>query len=199
MTGHLRVARQQRLDEVWLTEQMKAANHGAGAPKLPPELECPTRAWKLLTDESEFPQLVALLDDGAFKIDAFRTNYKLAKGDLERKAGFEARSTEALVEAAQKLSCRSEKFRDVHRGALSDDIVKCIEDMVGEVQKACNNKGRPSEIEKAIDGLGKAVACAIRAVYPLSIGTAAQDSAPPRRPRLRATQAGLGAAAPETT
>lgn len=80
VTGHLRVARQQRLDELWLTERMKdAASGGPVAPKLPCELECPTEAWQLLTNQSQFPRLVALLDDCAFKIDAFRTNYKLAR------------------------------------------------------------------------------------------------------------------------
>jgi hypothetical protein len=48
--GYLDVARQQRLDEVWLTSQMNAANGGGGgsAPELPDRLAGPTRdPWSL--------------------------------------------------------------------------------------------------------------------------------------------------------
>jgi hypothetical protein len=40
----------------------------------------------MLTDISRFPRLAALLDEGAFPIDTFRTNYKLAKECLEMDA-----------------------------------------------------------------------------------------------------------------
>lgn len=88
-----------------------------------------------------------------------------------------------MVEAAQKLICRSKKFIKLHRGALDRNIVRCVKDEVGKVQKACNNKKRRrSDIEKAIDGLGKAVATAIGAVYSLRNGTAAQECEAPVAP-----------------
>jgi hypothetical protein len=46
------VAPQQRLDEMWLTSQMNAANDGDGAPEPPDRLADPTRAWLLLKDAS---------------------------------------------------------------------------------------------------------------------------------------------------
>jgi hypothetical protein len=182
VTGHLRVARQQRLDEAWLTERMKVASSGSGAPELPCELACPTKAWRLLTDQSQFPRLVALLDDGAFKIDAFRTNYKLAKGYVETKAGFKARSTEALVSAAEKLVCRSEEFIDLHEVALRPKMLRRIQDEVGKVRKACTDQRR-SDIEKGVASLGKAAADAICAVYSVRNGTGPQEcAAPPASP-----------------
>src|ERR1700690_1242656 len=66
--GYLDVARQQRLDEVWLTSRMKAANNSAVAPKLPDALAGPTKAWLRLKDASRFPRLAALLDEDAFPI-----------------------------------------------------------------------------------------------------------------------------------
>jgi hypothetical protein len=87
--GYLPASRQQRLDEVWLDEKMKAVNgQGIGAPALPGWLAEPTKAWLLLKKASEYPRLAALLDEGAFPIDTFRTNYKLAKDRLEKHAGF---------------------------------------------------------------------------------------------------------------
>ena len=50
--GYLTVAPQQRLDEMWLTSQMNAANDGDGAPEPPDRLADPTRAWLLLKDAS---------------------------------------------------------------------------------------------------------------------------------------------------
>lgn len=95
--GYLRVARQQRLDEVWLTDQMKAASDkvasdSADAPVLPDGLAKPTRAWYMLKG---FPQLAALLDDHTFQISAFCIHYKLAKRRLEKLAGFAEGSAEA--------------------------------------------------------------------------------------------------------
>jgi len=53
--GYLRVARQQRLDEAWLTKQVNEAKDGESAPLLPDQLAGPTLAWCLLKDASQFP------------------------------------------------------------------------------------------------------------------------------------------------
>jgi hypothetical protein len=67
-TGYQCVARQQRLDELWLIDQMEGASV---PPSLPELLAEPTKAWRQLEDPARFPRLAALLDD-AFLIDRFR-------------------------------------------------------------------------------------------------------------------------------
>jgi hypothetical protein len=87
--GYLRVSRQQRLDEMWLTNKMTAASGGGDAPLLPDdELAEPTQAWAMLMDKAQFPRFAALLDRHAYRIDAFRINYKFAKRLLEIRSGF---------------------------------------------------------------------------------------------------------------
>jgi hypothetical protein len=93
--GYLRVARQQRLDEVWLTDQMKAVSDGADAPVLPGRLAEPTKAWDMLMDKTQFPRIAALLDEKVYRDDAFCLHYERAKQCLERHAGFKDRSTDA--------------------------------------------------------------------------------------------------------
>ena len=103
-TGYLCVARQQRLDELWLTGQMTAANVGTGGPTLPVPLAEPTKAWRLLQDREGFPRLAALLDHSAFPIDTFRTSLKRAKGCLEVRAGFRDRSMVDVIDSAGRFS-----------------------------------------------------------------------------------------------
>jgi hypothetical protein len=164
--GYLPVARQQRLDELWLTERMKAVCGSSGAPELPDELACPTKAWKLLTDKSQFPRLAALLDPEAFEVDAFRINYKLAKRRLQIHAGFGDRSTKAWIYLARKLVRRTKVFLERPRDGLTDDVRQRVTEAVREVEEACGDKAR-RRIEEVTIGLCKTTVAAIRAVYPL--------------------------------
>lgn len=177
---YLRVARQQRLDEVWLTAQMNAANNGGGAPKLPDDLAEPARAWLLLTDASRFPRLAALLDEGAFPIDTFRTNYKLAKERLEMHAGFGDPPMESRIYRAKKLAKRARKFADGHEERLGD-LKGRVTRSADEVDKACHTEdpdsgetreatkaeaSDPGEIQRATVELGALTADAVELVYP---------------------------------
>jgi hypothetical protein len=165
--GYLRVARQQRLDELWLTDQMEAANTGTGPPELPPSLAEPTQAWLLLQDPKRFPRLAALLDDDAYSIDTFRTNYKRAKARLEVRAGFGSRSKDDAVESADRF-CKDTKdfvLRDEPRyPAVPDEARKDVMARVDDVEGVCRNGDR-----RAIDGataeLATAAARAVSAVY----------------------------------
>ena len=160
-TGYLRVARQQRLDELWLTDRMEAAKEDASvAPSLPEPLAGPTEAWRQLTDPARFPRLAALLDEPVFKIDTFRTRYKLAKNILERHAGFKDRSTNRSADAAQKLSERTKKFMEW----LPDKDRAELEKLVGDLDVA---RDPPDllKIDQATFALNKATAKAILDFY----------------------------------
>lgn len=162
--GYLHAARQQRLDEVWLDEKMRAANQGSGAPELPGWLAAPSTAWRMLTDASRFPRLGALLDDGAFPIDTFRTNYKFAKERLEMHAGFGNPSTESRKYRARKLAHRARKFASMHAKPLTE-LSKLVEDSVRRLEEA-RVADDPGAIQKATVELGKLTAQAVSAVYP---------------------------------
>jgi hypothetical protein len=192
---YLRVARQQRLDEVWLTEQMNAANDGAGAPKLPDELAEPTRAWLLLTDGSRFPRLAALLDEEAFPIDTFRTNYKLAKECLEMHAGFGDPPMESRIYRGEKLAKRAREFAEGHEERLGD-LMGRVTRSADEVDKACQTKDPdsgetreptkadapdPGEIRRTTVQLSVLTAKAVEVVYPKRGRAAAANGPPPQR------------------
>jgi hypothetical protein len=171
--GYLRVARQQRLDELWLNDQMKAANTGTGAPVLPDPLAEPTQAWLLLQDPKRFPRLAALLDNDAYAIDTFRTNYKRAKARLEERAGFGRRSADAAVESAGRFSKNTKEFVTQHDD-LPDGAGNRIATALDKVGRACQKKD-PDAIETATAELAEAAAEAISTVYVPS------SAAPPRR------------------
>jgi hypothetical protein len=164
-TGYLRVARQQRLDEVWLTNKIKAANGSAGAPMLPDELAKPTKAWDMLMDKAWFPRVAALLDDHAFRIDAFRIHYKLAKRLLEIHAGFGDRSMDAWTFLARRLAQRAMEFLEQHKDDLAADIRRCVEMAARNAEYACARTDSGA-IRTATDKLCQATALAILAVYP---------------------------------
>ncbi len=136
--GYLQASRQQRLDEVWLTSQMNAANDGSGAPELPDRLAGPMKAWLLLRDATQFPRLAALLDDGAFPIDTFRTNYKLAKEGLEMHAGFGDPPIKSRVYRGIKLANRAKDFANSHAEQLTtDDLGTRITNLAHQLKEAC--------------------------------------------------------------
>jgi hypothetical protein len=146
--GYLRASRQQRLDEVWLTSQMNAANDPGGAPELPDRLGGPARAWLLLKDASQFPRLAALLDEGAFPIDTFRTNYKLAKERLETHAGFGDPPITSRVYRGLKLANRAEDFANSHAERLAEeDLGTRITNLAHQLREAC----RPRHVDQAQD------------------------------------------------
>ena len=164
--GYLDVARQQHLDEVWLTSQMDAANDGSsgGAPELPDRLAGPTRAWLVLNDASQFPRLAALLDEVAFLIDTFRTNYKLAKECLEMHAGFGDPLVDSQQFRADKLAERARTFAGSHKERLGDlrEQVGYWADRLDDAHKASD----PHAIRVATAELGKKTAEAVDRVYP---------------------------------
>jgi hypothetical protein len=161
--GYLKVARQQRLDELWLTDKMKAASDGIDAPVLPDELANPTRAWRLLHDPARFPRLAALLDQHAFQIDAFHVNYEFAKEYLEVHAGFGDRSALTLAESARKLSERAEQFVLLHSD-LPAEIVTRMRNELDLVTRA-RNSGDGHAIDDATVRLNTTTVAAINAVY----------------------------------
>jgi hypothetical protein len=171
-TGYLRVSRQQRLDELWLDDQMKAAATSTGAPVLPAPLAQPTQAWRLLQDPEGFPRLAALLDDDAYSIDTFRINYKRAKACLEERAGFGSRSADDAVESADRFCNRTKDFA-MRRADLPDGAGDCIAAAVDNVERACQTKDLRA-IETATAELAEAAADAITAVY------SGPSAAPPR-------------------
>jgi hypothetical protein len=198
---YLRVARQQRLDEVWLTAQMNAANDGGSAPRLPDPLAGPTRAWLMLTDASRFPRLAALLDEGAFPIDTFRTNYKLAKECLEMHAGFGDPPIESRIYRAKKLAKRAREFADGHEERLGD-LKGRVTRSADEVDKACKTEdpdscetrettkadapdpseiraADPGEIQRATVKLSALTADAVELVYPKRERDGAAADGPP--------------------
>jgi len=163
-SGYLHVARQQRLDEVWLTEQMKAAIDGAGMPHLPAPLAEPTQAWRLLQDAARFPRLAAFLDEDAFPLDTFRTSYKRTKTYLETKAGYGARPNTVLAGSGRKLARRANKFVTMHDG-LPDEVKKPIAQEISSLESACDSEGRLA-IDDATVKLTQATSRAISALYP---------------------------------
>jgi hypothetical protein len=163
--GYLHVARQQRLDEVWLTDRMKAASESADAPVLPDGLAKPTKAWDMLTDKARFPQLAALLDDYAFQIDAFCIHYELAKRRLEKRAGFADGSTDASAYWARKLPGLAMEFLKRHKDDLAEDVRTRVKDAACKVENDCAGTD-PSAIQEATVKLCKATADAISAIYP---------------------------------
>lgn len=165
---YLRVARQQRLDELRLAKQMKAANGNAAMQVIPPSLAEPTRSWCQLQDHSRFPRLAALLDDDAFQIDTFRTNYKRARGCLEMNAGFGNNSTDSSVKSARKLSGRAMSFMTTHT-EMPDEVKVCISQGVCRLEDACNDKDPdPLVVEAAAVQLRKATSSAVANVYPVA-------------------------------
>jgi len=174
--GYLCVARQQRLDELWLTDQIKAVKDGADVPVLPALLAEPTKAWGMLQDHKQFPRLAALLDPYAFPIDTFRTNYKLAKSCLEIHAGIEARSMAVLKDSAGKLTRRTNKFMAQHAD-LPAEIKTLVSQKVNQVEEACAAQ-EPLRITDAMAELTKETSAAIRAVYPPSEPQHHQDGEP---------------------
>lgn len=174
--GFLRVARQQRFDELWLTDQMTAAC-AAGIPTLGSPLTDPTTAWDLLMDPQEFPQLARLLDH-AFHVDTFRAAYERAKGCLEVHAGIWGhRSTDASIHSARKLSRRANEFA-TGRADLPDEAKKRIVAEVRKVEGACRT-GHRRAIERATADLAEAVADVISALHivPERGAAAAEDRA----------------------
>jgi hypothetical protein len=161
--GYLRAARQQRLDEAWLTDQMKAANDGKGPPELPEWLAEPTTAWLMLTDPSKFPRLGALMDDDAFPIDTFRTNYKLAKERLEMHAGFGDPPVESRVYRAGRLATRATTFANLHVKRLGH-LMGPVEASARQVEEACRCRD-PAEIQNATVELSRLTAQAVARVY----------------------------------
>jgi hypothetical protein len=177
--GYLRVARQQRLDEAWLDEAMtKAAQDAASAPapELPDRLAEPTRAWLLLKDAARFPKFGALLDDDAYAIDAFRTNYKFAKDRLEVHAGFGKPSVKSVRADAQEFAEDATRFAASH----ADDLADVRELVEGDAEKVDDENGvalieRLGREIKAVKGrrglhdaaveLSKVTANAVRRVY----------------------------------
>jgi hypothetical protein len=175
--GYLHAARQQRLDEVWLDEKMKAANQGSDAPELPGWLAEPTTAWRMLTDASRFPRLGTLLDDDAFPIDTFRTNYKLAKERLEMHAGFGKPSAESRKTRARKLAIRAGKFTGLHAEVLGE-LSRQVDDSVRRLEVA-HEAGDSGAIQKETVTLGELTAEAVARIYrePKADSTATDSSA----------------------
>ena len=185
--GYLDAARQQRLDEIWLDEKMKAANEGIGAPKLPWRLAQPTTAWLMLTDTSKFPRLGALLDDEAFPIDTFRTNYKLAKECLEMNAGFGNPSTESRKYRARKLARRARNFASRHAGLLGE-LSERVENSACRLERA-NDAGDQAAIQQATLDMGELTAEAVSRVYrEPKADSATTDSSPAATPDIEAHQ-----------
>lgn len=135
--GYLWVSRQQRLDEVWLTAQMDFAKQRKAQPLLPPGLAGPPTAWLLLRRAARFPRLARLLDSDVFKIDAFRTNYKLAKGRLETNAGFNYRRAGSnRAKSARKLSDRAKEFLEKYPN-LPDEVAARLSRGLEELDSEC--------------------------------------------------------------
>lgn len=164
--GYLAVARQQRLDELWLTDQMKAASDGADGPVLPARLAEPTGAWRMLQDPVRFPRLAALIDADAFRIDTFHTHYKRVKGCLEIHAGVGTAPAYAWKDPARKLADRARDFVTLHND-VPDDVKARVAKEARQVEDACDHRDPdPRAIEAAMINLREAAADAVRAVYP---------------------------------
>jgi hypothetical protein len=172
--GYLHVARQQRLDELWLIERMKAAMDGDGVPVLSAPLAEPTESWRLLQDPACFPRLAAFLDDDAFPIDKFRTSYKRAKAHFERNAGYGTRPIAVRAGSGRKLARRANKFVTLH-DELPDEVKTHVSQEIGLLERACDNEDR-RVIEDATVSSTEAMSLAIGAVYrPRPSSTAADD------------------------
>jgi hypothetical protein len=163
-SGYLAVARQQRLDEAWLDAKMKALGVDDGQPDLPASLRQSGRAWQLLQDRATFPRLAALLDDHAFRIDAFRRNYKRAKTRLERHAGFRERSQHALERSASKLVERSLVFIQEHPDDIPDAVKADVTTRTNQLRSL--RGGSRTALEDAMAGLAEAAVASVSAVYP---------------------------------
>lgn len=185
---YLPVARQQRLDELWLSDQMKAANTGDGAPALPELLEKPTEAWRQLQNRARFPRLARLLCQD-FRIDVFRANYKLAKGRLEMHAGFRDRPIDAAIKSADKLLTRTREFMSTHRG-IPAELQTSIEARAADLEQAWKKRDLGA-IDATTIRLNEATAKAINAIYIEADHNAAPQhelpDSPERNRRERAT------------
>jgi hypothetical protein len=170
------VARQQRLDELWLTDRMQAAEKDASAaPLLPGPLAEPTEAWRQLQDPARFPRLAALLDEPVFKIDTFLTRYKMAKNVLEKRAGFRDRSPDRSADAAKKLSERTKKFLERLPGKDTADLQKLADDL-----DVARDPPDLLKIDEATFALNHATSTAILAFYgAMSERRVATDEAAP--------------------
>ncbi|WP_341870667.1 VOC family protein [Streptomyces aquilus] len=96
--NYLPVARQQRLDEEYLSHKLKALiREGADAPpEIPDILTCPLPAWRKLKNSSDFPHLNSFLN--GYKVSDFRRAYEIAKSILERNAGIRRRPKDEALE-----------------------------------------------------------------------------------------------------
>jgi hypothetical protein len=171
--GYLRVARQQRLDELWLDAKLKETNEreAGGTPRLPAPLELPTEAWRLLADASRFPRLAALLDTDVWSIDRFRGSYKLAKGRLEAHAGVSPPAAETWIGWGRKLSNRTTTFLRKH-GQLPPDVqtppmgsvLKELDRAREQLDRACKSADTRA-VETAVAKVYQAASSAISVVY----------------------------------
>ncbi|MGQ4383292.1 VOC family protein [Streptomyces sp. SAS_270] len=96
--NYLPVARQQRLDEEYLTYKLKTLIQGGAdiSPLIPDSLTRPLPAWQKLNNSSEFPRLNAFLN--GYKASDFRRAYETAKPILERNAGIRRRPKSGNLE-----------------------------------------------------------------------------------------------------
>lgn len=178
--GYLRVARQQRLDELWLDGELKQANEGATAraPRLPAPLEEPTEAWRLLTDADRFPRLTALLDEDAWPIDTFRRRYKVAKWRLEANAGIRPRAAGTPIDAGLKVSGQTKTYLDRHQQRLPGEHTTRIRSLLAALDTACQNDD-PRAVEQAVDDVDRAASKAIRVMFPEARRDARAGGDPP--------------------
>jgi len=160
---YLAVARQQRLDELWLSDQMKAACTGAADPALPAALAEPTQAWRTLMDPTRFPRLARLLDPDVFPVDVFRTNYKLAKRCLEHHAGLASPDLTASAVGAAKLATRARTFVSAH-----PDVPPALRERISTAVRALERSLSGADlrtIDDAFVEVNHATAEAISVVY----------------------------------
>jgi len=106
--NYLAVARQQRVDEYFLTYRLKklAEVDSEGLPRLTPDLSGPLLAGQILASSDSFPRLNKFCHE--YKSSDFRKFYELSKIILEQKAGIRGRKdkqvTAAVTEAGRLLA-----------------------------------------------------------------------------------------------
>jgi hypothetical protein len=155
---------------------MNAAKDSADAPVLPEALARPPTAWRLLMRPPRFPRLARLLDSEIFSIDAFRANYKVAKGTLESHAGSRGRTRTDARESACKLSRRTKAFLEKH-GGIPDEIKAAVSARLEAIDSECARaRPDPDAITAATIALNDETAAAIDTIF-----VATEDpSAPPQ-------------------